>query len=89
MLSNVIYIFFPWTSALECKHKAFGLLWNCLNLVGLWCATWLSVFISLKFANSTQPFFSLVEAENCLAGAKAAPGLPDCFLLRCHPISLA
>uniref|UniRef100_A0A8C0GGT4 Taste receptor type 2 n=1 Tax=Chelonoidis abingdonii TaxID=106734 RepID=A0A8C0GGT4_CHEAB len=57
MLSNFIYIVFPRTSALGCKHKAFGILWNYLNMVNLWCVTWLSVFYSVKIANFTQSFF--------------------------------
>uniref|UniRef100_A0A8C4Y5J4 Taste receptor type 2 n=1 Tax=Gopherus evgoodei TaxID=1825980 RepID=A0A8C4Y5J4_9SAUR len=57
MLSNFIYVVFPRTSTLGCKHKAFGILWNYLNMVSLWCATWLSVFYSVKIANFTQPFF--------------------------------
>ncbi|KAG6922015.1 taste receptor type 2 member 7-like [Chelydra serpentina] len=57
MMSNFIYIVFPRTSALGCKHKTFGILWNFLNMVSLWCATWLSVFYSVKIANFTQPFF--------------------------------
>uniref|UniRef100_A0A8C4Y5F5 Taste receptor type 2 n=1 Tax=Gopherus evgoodei TaxID=1825980 RepID=A0A8C4Y5F5_9SAUR len=57
MLSNFIYVFFPRTSALGCKHKAFAILWNYVNMVSLWFATWLSVFYSVKIANFTQPFF--------------------------------
>ncbi|XP_065254095.1 taste receptor type 2 member 7-like [Emys orbicularis] len=57
MLSNFIYIVFPKTSALGCKHKGFGILWNFLNMVSLWCAAWLSVFYSVKIANFTRPFF--------------------------------
>ncbi|XP_025040250.1 taste receptor type 2 member 7-like [Pelodiscus sinensis] len=57
MLSNFIYVSFPTTSALGCKHKAFGILWAYLNLVSLWCATCLSFFYSVKITNFTQPLF--------------------------------
>uniref|UniRef100_A0A8C8VJB6 Taste receptor type 2 n=1 Tax=Pelusios castaneus TaxID=367368 RepID=A0A8C8VJB6_9SAUR len=55
MVSNFIYIFSPSTSTLGCKHKTFGVVWAYLNILSLWCATWLTVFYSIKIARFTQP----------------------------------
>nr|XP_056704446.1 taste receptor type 2 member 7-like [Euleptes europaea] len=59
--SQLVYFSFPETYLGSIKHKAFTFSWVYLNMISLWCVTWLSVFYCVKVCNFAHPLFAWLK----------------------------
>nr|XP_056704456.1 taste receptor type 2 member 7-like [Euleptes europaea] len=59
--SRFVYVGSPETYIHSKKEQAFTFCWIYLNMISLWCATWLNVFYCVKVTNFAHPLFAWLK----------------------------